>query len=102
MLVGEFVVFYKNICFVYKTRKKLITNKTKSMLIRNSAKVISRNKFCLPTTQSCFFSTNTVHGERTYGGLKDADRIFTNLYNDYDWHLKGAESRVRGKTFVIL
>jgi len=33
--------------------------------------------------------------ERTYGGLKDSDRIFTNLYGDGDAFLKGALKRVR-------
>ncbi len=33
---------------------------------------------------------------RSYGGLKDSDRIFTNLYNDGDRHLKGALKRVSG------
>ena len=32
---------------------------------------------------------------RTYGGLKDEDRIFQNLYGRHDWRLKGAMSRVR-------
>ncbi|KNC86753.1 NADH dehydrogenase (ubiquinone) flavoprotein 1 [Sphaeroforma arctica JP610] len=31
--------------------------------------------------------------ERTYGGLKDQDRIFTNIYGFHDWKLKGAKSR---------
>lgn len=30
---------------------------------------------------------------RVYGGLKDQDRIFTNLYGTYDFKLKGAQSR---------
>lgn len=30
---------------------------------------------------------------RTYGGLKDQDRIFQNLYGKHDWRLKGAMSR---------
>ncbi|CAF0994125.1 unnamed protein product [Brachionus calyciflorus] len=29
----------------------------------------------------------------TFGGLKDEDRIFTNLYGRHDWKLKGAMSR---------
>ena len=28
-----------------------------------------------------------------YGGLKDADRIFTNLYGEQDWRLKDALKR---------
>lgn len=35
-----------------------------------------------------FYST-----ERSYGNLKDSDRIFTNLYNDGDFGLKGALKR---------
>mmetsp|Transcript_5741 Transcript_5741/g.19256 ORF Transcript_5741/g.19256 Transcript_5741/m.19256 type:complete len:497 (+) Transcript_5741:1178-2668(+) len=30
---------------------------------------------------------------RVYGGLKDADRIFTNLYGKYDWRIDGAVRR---------
>ena len=30
---------------------------------------------------------------RSYGNLKDQDRIFTNLYNDGDRFIKGAEKR---------
>ena len=32
--------------------------------------------------------------QRSYGGLKDEDRIFTNLYGRHDWRLKGAQARV--------
>eukprot|EP01083_Nonionella_stella_P100365 282970_1 len=28
-----------------------------------------------------------------YGGLKDQDRIFTNIYGEEDWRLKAAEKR---------
>ncbi len=30
---------------------------------------------------------------RVYGGLKDEDRIFTNLYGEGDWRIKDAISR---------
>jgi NADH dehydrogenase (ubiquinone) flavoprotein 1 len=30
---------------------------------------------------------------RAYGGLRDEDRIFTNLYVDGDWRLEGARKR---------
>lgn len=36
--------------------------------------------------------------KRSYGGLKDEDRIFTNLYGRHDWKLKGALSRVLYKS----
>lgn len=35
---------------------------------------------------SCFW-------QQSYGGLKDEDRIFTNLYGRHDWRLKGAMQR---------
>lgn len=31
--------------------------------------------------------------DRSYGGLKDSDRIFTNLYGERDWRLAGAIKR---------
>jgi len=31
---------------------------------------------------------------KTYGNLKDADRIFTNVYKDTDPYIKGAVRRV--------
>src|SRR5690348_16138139 len=31
---------------------------------------------------------------RVYGGLKDQDRIFTNLYGEQDWGIQGAIKRV--------
>ena len=33
-------------------------------------------------------------GKRVYGGLKDQDRIFTNLYKDGDPFIEGALKRV--------
>ena len=32
--------------------------------------------------------------QRYYGGLKDQDRIFTNVYNDNDPFIEGAMKRV--------
>ena len=40
------------------------------------------------------FATST---NRTYGGLKDADRIFTNVYKDTDPYIQGALRRVNPK-----
>jgi NADH dehydrogenase (ubiquinone) flavoprotein 1 len=44
-----------------------------------------------------FLSNTVLKSEpilaRVYGGLKDQDRIFTNLYGEGDWRLKGAMSR---------
>ena len=41
----------------------------------------------------CVFEVVCIHLQ-VYGGLKDEDRIFTNLYGRHDWKLKGAMSRV--------
>jgi len=35
----------------------------------------------------------TMVASRNYGGLKDEDRIFTNIYGRHDWRLKGALKR---------
>lgn len=37
--------------------------------------------------------------QRTYGGLKDSDRIFTNVYKDSDPYIKGALRRVHSITY---
>lgn len=44
------------------------------------------------------FSTTT---NRTYGNLKDADRIFTNVYKDSDPYIKGALRRVLKETYRV-
>jgi len=48
---------------------------------------------------------------KSYGGLKDKDRIFTNLYGEHDWRLQGALKRgdwyktkemvVKGRDWII-
>ncbi len=40
------------------------------------------------------FSSEVISEKTSYGGLKDQDRIFTNLYGDQDPFLKGAIMRV--------
>ena len=44
---------------------------------------------CLLAPRAALFSEKT-----SYGGLADQDRIFTNLYGEHDWRLKGAMTRV--------
>ena len=39
-----------------------------------------------------YFATTT---NKTYGKLKDSDRIFTNVYKDSDPYIEGALRRVR-------
>ena len=47
----------------------------------------------LVTLKHGLSTSSSSLSDRTYGGLKDEDRIFTNLYGRHDWHLKGARSR---------
>jgi len=61
-------------------------------------------KNALPIIQACSFSSGVQHNNKVHGNLSDADRIFTNLYCDYDWHLQGAEMRgdwYRTKDFLV-
>eukprot|EP00001_Collodictyon_triciliatum_P037422 06744_4 len=45
------------------------------------------------TAPSAFVRHNTTEGKKSYGGLKDEDRIFTNLYGQRDYGIKGAMLR---------
>ena len=50
------------------------------------------------------FAAENIPLKESYGGLKDQDRIFTNLYGEQDWRLKSAMKRgdwYRTKVFVI-
>jgi len=38
---------------------------------------------------------STINNIQQHGGLKDKDRIFTNLYNNFDFHIDEAMKRVR-------
>jgi len=52
---------------------------------------------------SNLFRRNLVtYGMRCYGGLKDQDRIFTNLYRDGDPFIEGALKRVSVVTFRVI
>jgi len=69
-------------------------------MIRNSAQHLLKSaavkqqlKNTTMMVQTCAFSSNTQHRNKVHGGLSDADRIFTNLYCDHDWHMRGAELR---------
>lgn len=42
----------------------------------------------------CFADTTVQPTKRSYGGLKDSDRIFTNVYRDGDPYIEGALKRV--------
>ena len=50
----------------------------------------SRAATLAPALATAAYSTT-----RSYGGLKDQDRIFTNLYGKHDFGIKGALQRVR-------
>jgi hypothetical protein len=91
-----------------------------TMLSRTSApskastRTISRTVVCLsPSQQSRGFATvqDAAPKQRTYGGLKDQDRIFQNLYGRFppdlksakkmgDWH-KTKEILLKGHDWII-
>jgi NADH dehydrogenase (ubiquinone) flavoprotein 1 len=50
--------------------------------------------------QAVPFMQFSTGGKRVYGGLKDQDRIFTNLYKDEDPFIEGALKRVSLRTLV--
>ena len=53
------------------------------------------NNLIIARSQSAAAAPAPVQQKRTkFGGLKDEDRIFTNLYGRHDWQLRGAQSRV--------
>lgn len=47
-------------------------------------------------------SATAASAPRVYGGLKDQDRIFTNLYGEKDWGIDGALKRVCKQHHVFL
>jgi hypothetical protein len=51
---------------------------------------VATHRVGLQSLRARFFSD----AARTHGNLRDEDRIFTNIYNDDDWGLKGAMKRV--------
>ncbi len=55
-------------------------------------KQVWRTSRCYSTATTATATATTA--KKVHGGLKDQDRIFTNLYNDGDWTLKGALQRV--------
>lgn len=59
-----------------------------------SSRVSSSFSFLKPEVKNISFLKRNFSTEKTtFGGLKDKDRIFTNLYGDGDWGLKGALQR---------
>ncbi|EGC29892.1 ubiquinone oxidoreductase [Dictyostelium purpureum] len=63
--------------------------KSTSKLINKNVVGSSTPSFSTAATQMATAQENV----RTYGGLKDQDRIFTNLYGEHDVYLKGAMLR---------
>jgi hypothetical protein len=63
------------------------------------ANIFTKNKTIFQSIMK-FSTLQTTGGnvvqppKRTYGGLKDSDRIFTNLYRDGDPFIEGALKRV--------
>lgn len=63
------------------------------MMMNKSFTTISRNLLARSVVQKRNFSATSGMRERVHGGLKDQDRIFTNIYNDGDKGIKGAMQR---------
>lgn len=63
------------------------------MLVKPSA--AKHMKICtrLMSTKPAIAASAEPVLAQVYGGLKDQDRVFTNLYGEGDWRLKGAMSR---------
>jgi len=78
-------MFSKNIFSQKNKFSKVITqnNKSSSKYFPNSFHSFSK------------FHFNQLAKERSYGGLKDQDRIFTNIYMDGDPFIEGALKRVK-------
>jgi hypothetical protein len=47
-------------------------------------------------------ASQTQTPKKTYGGLSDADRIFTNVYRDGDPFIEGALKRVKLTIYLII
>lgn len=92
-------------------RKKIII-KIKRKIKSTEEQIRQKNKDMFSKTfKACFLSNPNkilnsknlsmiVSFNKSYGNLKDQDRIFTNLYRDNDPFIKGAIKRVRLIIFI--
>lgn len=73
----------------------MISGSVKSILplARNSATITSNNLVFVRFQSAAAAAVPPKQTKTKFGGLKDEDRIFTNLYGRHDWKLKGALSR---------
>jgi hypothetical protein len=62
----------------------------KSITRNNLLKRLNSNKLVAKALST---PAQNVPLKESYGGLKDQDRIFTNLYGEGDWRLKAAQAR---------
>jgi hypothetical protein len=76
--------------------KNLINKNKNFSVIKNLS---AKNKFYFQKFK--MFTTTTpavaTGPKKTHGGLKDSDRIFTNVYRDGDPFIEGALKRVNNK-----
>merc|ERR1712242_183428 len=69
-------------------------NKNKRKSTRRMSSLIHRiQRPVLKQCRSLSSGADVLSGSGSYGGLSDADRIFTNLYGEQDWRLKDAVKR---------
>ncbi|THU91196.1 hypothetical protein K435DRAFT_863638 [Dendrothele bispora CBS 962.96] len=65
----------------------------RSQNLYNERDAQGEDHLCTKTRPTRSFATVTDPPVRRYGGLKDQDRIFTNVYCKHDHGIKGAKSR---------
>lgn len=65
------------------------------MLKKNVKALFKFSKFpkAIIANKQCFSTTIITREKKHYGNLADEDRIFTNLYGEYDYRLQGALKR---------
>ena len=64
------------------------------ILVLSAVSSVSNTNVVAVRNQSAAAAVPPKQTKTKFGGLKDSDRIFTNLYGRHDFKLKGAQSRV--------
>lgn len=78
-----------------------LCTKMLSRVAKKATSLASAARVSRTGVRTALFSTSAEDPVlTTYGGLKDQDRIFQNLYGQYDWRLKDAMKR--GDWYVCL
>ena len=70
-------------------------NKFISRLNKKNYNLLNKQISLFTSNKKGFSDTNVQATKRVHGGLKDQDRIFTNVYRDNDPFIEGALKRVK-------